>query len=74
MFYQIAYYTIAGLPLIAWGGITTLASMLTTATLGFLYHTGRARFRFHWHWIMALITIALAVIHGTVGILALLGF
>lgn len=74
MLYQLAYYIIADLPLIAWGGILTLISMLATATLGFLYHTGRAHFRFHWHWIAALTTIGLAIIHGTVGILALLGF
>lgn len=74
MFYQIAYYVIFGLPAIAWGGIITLTSMLTTATLGFLYHTGRATFGFRWHWIAALTTITLAIIHGSVGILALLGF
>jgi len=74
MFYQIAYYVVFGLPVVAWGGILTLISMLTTATLGYLFHTGKAVFPFYWHWGMALTTITLAILHGTLGILALLGF
>lgn len=74
MFYQIAYYVILGLPAVAWGGLLTLASMLTTATLGYLFHTGKASFPFYWHPAMAITTITLAVLHGTIGILALLGF
>jgi hypothetical protein len=74
MFYQIAYYVILGLPVIAWGGILTLVSMLMTATLGYLFYTGKVRFPFYWHPTMAITTITLALLHGTVGILALLGF
>jgi len=74
MIYQIAFQVFWGLPLVAWGGIATLASMLVTALLGYLYHTGKANFRFHWHWTMALTTIALALAHGAAAILALLGF
>ena len=51
-----------------------MISMLTTATLGYLFHTGKAVFPFYWHWGMALTTITLAILHGTLGILALLGF
>jgi len=74
MIYQIAFQVIFGLPLVAWGGVVTLVSLLTTATLGFLYHTGRANFRFKWHWIAAITTITLGLLHGIVAMLALLGF
>ena len=74
MIYQIAFQVIFGLPLVAWGGLATLASLLITATLGFLYHTGRAHFRFKWHWIAAITTIILGLVHGTIAMLALLGF
>jgi len=74
MIYQIAFQTFLGLPLVAWGGIITLVSLLTTATLGFLYRTGRARFRFRWHWIAASVAIILGISHGAIALLALLGF
>lgn len=74
MIYQIAFHVFGGLPLVAWGGLATLILLSATATLGFLYHTGRANFRFKWHWIAAIITLILAVSHGSIAILALLGF
>jgi hypothetical protein len=74
MVYQVAFYALGGLPLVAWGGLVTLVSLATTATLGFLFHTGRANFRFVWHIRAAVITLALAVFHVAIAILALLGF
>ncbi len=74
MISQLAFYPVLGLPAVAWGGMATLISLLTTATLGYLFHTGRARFPFRWHPIAAITTITLGVIHGTIVMLAFLGF
>lgn len=74
MIYQIAFRIVLGLPLIAWGGVATLISLLATATLGYLFHTGKAVFPFVWHIRAALTTLAIALIHGSVAMLALLGF
>ncbi len=74
MISQLAFYPVFGLPAVAWGGVATLISLLATATLGYLYHTGRARFPFRWHPTMAVVTITLGVVHGTIVMLAFLGF
>lgn len=74
MIYQLAFQVFLGLPLIAWGGLATLISLLITATLGFLFHTGRAHFRFVWHIRVAITTLTLALLHGSIAMLAILGF
>jgi len=74
MIYQIAFQIFWGLPLIAWGGLATFISLATTATMGFLFHTGRASFPFAWHWRAAITTLTLGLIHGTIAMLAILGF
>ena len=74
MIYQIAFQVFLGLPLVAWGGVATIVSLFTTATLGFLFHTGRAHFKFVWHIRAAVTTLTLAFLHGLLAILALLGF
>lgn len=70
MFNEISYYPIFGLPLILYLGSLTMISLLTTATIMFLNDRKLAKIPFKWHHLMAKITIVLALIHGTFGILA----
>jgi hypothetical protein len=66
----ITYYIIFGKPLIMYGGILTLACLLFTAAISVMNNKGIHNIPFSRHPIMARITIALALIHGTLGILA----
>jgi len=70
MLQNISYYMIFGKPLIMYMGILTLSSFLITAYIGFMTMKGKTRIPFKWHPRMAAISIALAIIHGALGILA----
>ena len=50
-------------------GIVTLLAFLITASIGVLIVKGIGRINFKWHKVMAVISIALAIIHATLGIL-----
>ncbi len=67
MFTEISYALIFGRPVIMYLGLLTLLSLLTTATLGYLVHHGRAPFK--WHWRSVIVTLSLAAIHGILGVL-----
>jgi len=67
---SITYYQIFGKPLIMYGGILALLSLLFTATISILNKKGISTIPFAWHPRMAIITVILAMIHGTLGILA----
>lgn len=70
MLNNISYYMIFGKPLMMYLGITVLSSFLFTATIGFLNYHGIKKIPFSWHPKMAAISITLAIIHGTLGVLA----
>jgi hypothetical protein len=61
---------IFGKPLIMYGGILTLLCLLFTASISIMNKNGIHVIPFEWHPRMAIITITLALIHGTLGILA----
>ena len=69
MLQNITYFLIFGKPLIMYLGIITLLSFLITATLGVMIIKGIGKIPFKWHMTMAVISIALTVIHGVLGIL-----
>lgn len=71
MLEQITFYTIFGMPMIAYGGIITLLCLLFTAAIPKL-QSKHAWATIKLHMTMAKITIALALIHGILGILALI--
>ena len=74
MFYKIAFYQILGLPLIAYLGALTLTLFLITAAISILnVKFGIHKIPFKWHPRMAVISLTVAVIHGTLAFLALLG-
>jgi hypothetical protein len=71
MFTNITYYLIFGYPLIMYLGILTLLSLLCTATIGYLIFSGKAKppITINTHRAFAYTTIALALIHGVLGLL-----
>ena len=62
VFNEIAYYPIAGIPLLVYLGMITLILLITTATLGLLVYRGKVKFVFHK--LSAILTIISALIHG----------
>lgn len=70
MLANITYYPIFGKPLIMYLGILTLSSFFFTASIAFMNRRGIHIIPFAWHPRMAVISLTLAVIHGTLGILA----
>lgn len=73
MLQEISYHLIFGKPLIMYLGIATLTSFLITAFIGYTnLHNTMKVIPFKWHPKMAALSIALALIHGTLGVLAYL--
>jgi hypothetical protein len=70
MFNDITFYPIFGKPFIIYFGLIVLISFITTALIGISIREGLSHIRFKWHPTMAGISITLAIIHGTLGILA----
>jgi hypothetical protein len=71
MFQNIAFYQILGEPLLVWLRIATLLSFLFIALIAVINLKGRNWILFKWHPRMAIFSICLAIIHGTLVILAL---
>ena len=74
MIQKIAYYLIFGKPVIMYLGILTLLSFLFTAYIGAMNLRGKTKIPLSWHFRMAKISIALAVIHGILGMSAYFHF
>jgi len=70
MFEEISYAPIFGFPVIMYLGIITFASFLLTAAIGILNFRGVLWIPFRWHPRFAALSIALGIIHGSLGILA----
>ena len=62
IFTNIAYYNIFGIPLLVYGGITTLTLLIVTAIFGALVLNGKLKFA--WHKLFAIITLIFALGHG----------
>lgn len=72
MLESIAYYVILGKPLIYVTGIAALLSFLFTASIAILNRRGITAIPFKWHPRFAALSIALAIMHGALGILVYL--
>jgi len=70
MLEAVSYAPILGKPLILYLGVLTLTGFLFTASIAILNHKGIRTIPFRWHIRVAAISIGLAVVHGTLGILA----
>ncbi|UUX91933.1 hypothetical protein [Methanoplanus endosymbiosus] len=68
MLYGIAYYYIAGMPLIVLIGLITLIFLFMTGTVVMLNKRGYHKIPMKWHFIFGKITVALGIIHGIFGI------
>jgi hypothetical protein len=65
---HIAYYQIAGYPLIMWLGVVLLLLLLATAAIGAMNRRGMRRIPIRWHFILAWLSLLLALVHGVLGI------
>ena len=72
MFSEISYYLLFGLPLILYLGVLTFLFLIVTVAVAVLNKTGIRTIPFVWHMRCAGITLALAIFHGTLGVLAYL--
>jgi len=64
---SIALYNIFGLPLIVYGGLTTLALFVFIALIPFLNQKG-IKIPFNWHKRLAYLALIMAAGHGILGI------
>jgi len=69
MLENISYFLIFGKPLILYLGILTLTLLVSTATVGYLNFKGRTVIPFKWHPRLAALTLSVAAVHATLGIL-----
>ncbi|MFA6321991.1 MAG: hypothetical protein WCX71_00755 [Candidatus Buchananbacteria bacterium] len=74
MISTLAFTKILGLPLIAWGGMLGLIMMIFVAVIGALNLRGIRLLNLKWHRGLALLAIIIAILHGFIGTLALLGY
>jgi hypothetical protein len=72
MLRNFSYYPIFGLPLVLYIGIIALLFILTAGVLGYLIFKGHTNIPIKLHKLMAAIGISIALIHGTLAILAYL--
>lgn len=63
-----SYYPVLGVPLIVYMGFATLLSLAATALISTLNRRGVRIVQFKWHSRMAKATMALALVHGIMGI------
>lgn len=70
MLQNITYFLLFGKPLIMYLGILTLLAFLFTALIAVMNMKGIQTIPFRWHPRFAAVAIVLALIHGTLGILA----
>jgi len=70
MLNNVTYFLIFGKPLIMYAGIVVLICFLTTATIGAMLFKGSTKVSIKAHRTMAAISIALGIIHATLGVLA----
>ncbi len=62
-----------GLSLVIAGGAVVFLCLLTTAVIGYLIMAGKADIPLVWHQRMAGITVAIAIIHASLGLAFWLG-
>jgi hypothetical protein len=72
MFQDITYFLVFGKPLIMYLGILTLLAFLFTASIAVMNMRGIRTIPFRWHPRCAVVAIFLALVHGSLGILAYL--
>ena len=74
MISQIAFKDVLGLPLVAWGGLLTFLVMVLTFLSGALNRRGIHIIPLKYHFPLAWAAMALAIFHGLIGLLAVMGY
>jgi hypothetical protein len=64
-FATLAYQQVLGLPLVIWGGLLTISLLILTALIGFLIMRGIVRIQMRVHVALAIATVIVALMHGT---------
>ena len=72
MLEEITYFLIFGRPLIFYIGVFTLLFLLVTASIPLLNRRKILRVRLKWHTRIATVSLAFAIIHGALVVLAYL--
>lgn len=70
MFQDFSYYLVFGRPVILYLGILTLLGLIVTAGIPVLARKGIRPVPLTWHPWCAGATVVLAIVHGTLGVLA----
>lgn len=70
---EIAYTEVLGMPIVVWGGITTLTLLIITAAIGWLNTHGKRVAPFKVHVRLGFITIIFGVLHGLLVIASNMG-
>lgn len=70
MLNNVSYFLIFGKPLMMYLGITTLACFLAAASVPIINKKTKFAIAFIWHIRIAKIAIALAILHGLLGVLS----
>ena len=70
MLEDVTYYLIFGKPLIMYLGLMTLLSFSFTASIAIMNKRGIKGIPFRYHPKMAIFSLVLAILHGTLGMLA----
>ncbi|KQC05667.1 MAG: hypothetical protein APR53_06970 [Methanoculleus sp. SDB] len=68
MIHELAYYSVFGLPFLVVMGIITLLCLCATAAIAGMNRRGMRTIPIRWHFTMAKISIALALLHGALGL------
>lgn len=71
--YNVAYYQIAGYPLILYLGLVTLLCLITTVSIVTLNKRGYHAIPMKWHFLCGKITVVLGILHGCLGALVYIG-
>jgi len=68
MFDEIAFYPVAGKPLLVWLGVVAFVSAILTYVVGYLLDRGSERVKIRQHKISAILTALLMMVHAILSI------
>ena len=72
MQFLLAY--ILGLPVVGWGGLASFILVSFTFLIGYMNHRGVRVIPLKYHKPSAMVALAVVIVHGSIGMLTLLGY
>lgn len=73
MLANITFWRVAGLPLLAWGGLFTFLILILTALVAYLTVKNIKPLPVKWHIYLAYLTLLLTFFHGLAALLSFIG-